>query len=142
MERADAEPGQVVAGYATGTVPVAELNRELAAAWNSLLSDPLAVADAARAIGVSTDDFRKLDRPLFELGVRQQGLGVVETAIVVFVGQIALDVGKDLAKDALEAGLKKLWSFVKARMELSLPLHAFGREAKLDEDGDGSTSAS
>jgi predicted ArsR family transcriptional regulator len=137
MEKsADAESRRVVAGYATGTAPVNELNSEMAVAWRSLLEDPVFIADAAQTLGVSAEALRALDRPPFELRAKQQGLGAVETAIIVFLGQAAIELGKDLMKDAAKKGLKQIWSRIKAKMELNLSLSAFGPEAKVEEAGD------
>lgn len=136
-KRVETEDGKIIAAYATGTAPVAELNQELANAWRELLEDPSFVADAARMLEIRPEDLRAFDRPPFELSPGEQGSGPVETAVIVFASQVAFDLGKDLAKEAVKEGLKQLWSFIRTKMELKLPLGAFGRETKVEEAGDG-----
>lgn len=137
MEKsADYESKRVVTSYATGTAPLEELSAEMVAAWRSLLDDSDFAEEAARTLGTTVENVRTLSDPPFELRPGHQGLGVVETAIVVFIGQAALDLGKDLVTDAAKAGLKKLWGRIKTRMGLGLPLSAFGSEGEVEEAGD------
>jgi hypothetical protein len=144
MDQAKSGPEELIAGYATGTAPKAELNERLATVWNEVRHDPALVADAARALGVTPDELRSLEQPPFAIGARQQGIGVVETAIIVFVADVAYDLTKDIAKDAARAALKRLWDFTKVRIESGLPLGAFGREVRPDEvqNRDGPPTAS
>jgi hypothetical protein len=90
-----------IAAYGTGAAGIVKLRRELQLAWDEVRSQEEAVAEIAKILQVNPSQIATLDEPLVKLKVGQSGLGVVETAIIVFVGHVLYDVSKDLTKDAI-----------------------------------------
>ena len=127
-----------IIGYGSGVVGVDELNAKVDDVWHGVLADSRAREEAGRILGIAPDDLeRKFPTSPFEVRTNEAGLGPVETAILVFVGAVAYDLVKGVAKSAVKETLRILWQkVVKPQVENYLPLGAFGSEAYLDEPGD------
>ena len=124
-----------IIGYGSGVVGVDELNAKVDDVWHGVLADSRAREEAGRILGIAPDDLeRKFPTSPFEVRTNEAGLGPVETAILVFVGAVAYDLVKGVAKSAVKETLRILWQkVVKPQVENYLPLGAFGSEAYLDE---------
>ena len=120
----------IVAGFdGSGTESVAELSARAEEAWAAILNDDEATAEAASTFSADPEELRRLvKRVPFDLTASEQGIGIVEIAVIA----VLTDVGKDLLKDAGEAALKaagrRLWGMLKRRIEASAPTDAFGKE--------------
>jgi hypothetical protein len=121
-------------GYGKGAPGAAELNSKIEEAWQELLSDPKAKAEAASILGLSAKDLSGIKSAPFEAKPNASGLGPVTLAILIFAGTIAADVAKDLAKDATKAALLTVWSrLIKPRLRPKLPLNALSHEEKVEQ---------
>lgn len=104
---------EVVGQYGPGSVAVDELNEELARAWAAAVSDPASKSEIAKALSI---DENKLSatKPIFQFKTGESaGLDGVSVAVIAItttiVSELFVDVAKDIAKDAIRAGLKKVW---------------------------------
>lgn len=138
----DKQQPLVVAAYGSGGAGIKQINQAIGAAWEKVLADPDAHKEAADLLGVPFEELaERFPTSPYEAKPSQAGFGPLETALLVFVGNVAYDVAKELAKKAAEGALRTVWErVVQPKVKLLLPSAGLGSEKKLDEKRDADTT--
>jgi hypothetical protein len=138
---AKSEEPIAILGYGGGFVGADELNSEADKAWREMLADPRTREQAAKLLDVTPGDLaKKLPASPFEFKTNEAGLGPVELGLIVFAGNVAYDLAKEVARTALKTALVEIWrKLIKPRIESQLPLGALGNEADVGDPGDKRT---
>jgi hypothetical protein len=124
-------------GYdSTGVAGAPQLNKEIKTAWQDILDNADDRRRAADILGLADPEQlrSRLPNAPFEVEPNEGGLGPIEIALLVFAGNVAYDVAKDLAKKGAEAALFSLWKeVVKPKIEEQFPDSGLGAEKEIGD---------
>jgi hypothetical protein len=136
MAEPDGHP-LVVDGYGSGAPGTAKLNQAIEVAWRDVLADPDSRREAAAILGIEPDELAKhFPVSPYEAEPNEAGFGPVEAAILVFVGNVAYDVAKGLAKKGVDAALSAMWKkVIRPKVEGLLPWGALDGNKPVDRKG-------